>query len=141
MTESDRSKLSKLKPRQTRPPVEGASPIAADGGFGPMYYEESEDESVESKHREAGSETEPEADEDFGDDFDDFKAGAENEDFGDFDEGFEQPSISDEESADTDPPAPPVQSLPLWTSPFVSKILVTIRPNAAPSHTHCSLYC
>lgn len=138
MTESDRSKLS--KPKRTNPPLEGASPIAADGGFGPMDYEESEDESGESKHDEAGNDTRADADEGFGDDFDDFEAGAENEDFGDFDEGFEQPSVSDEETAETDPPAPSVQSLPPWTSPFVSKIHMTIRLIVTPRHFHCPLY-
>lgn len=123
MTESDRSKL--CNPKRTKTPVEGASPIAADGGFGPMYYVESEDESIESKHDEAGNDTEADADEGFGDDFDEFEASAANDDFGDFDEGFEQPSISDEEPAEMDPPAPSVQSLPPWTSPFVSKISMT----------------
>lgn len=125
MTESDRSKLS--KPKRTKPQVEGASPIAADGGFGPMDYEESEDESVESEYDEAGDKPKADADEGVGDDFDDFEAGAENEDFGDFDEGFEQPSISDEETAETDPPVPSVQSLPPWTSSFVSKIPMTMK--------------
>ena len=137
MTESDRSKLS--KPKRRKPPIEGASPIAADGGFGPMDYEESEDESDELKNEEVGSDTEADADEGFGDDFDDFKVGAENEDFGDFDEGFEQPPTSDEEPAETDPPAPSVQSLPPWTSPFVSKISMTIRLIVAPRYSHYSV--
>ncbi len=52
-------------------------------------------------------------DDGFGDDFDDFEAGAEAEDFGDFDEGFEQPSA--------DPDAPPkTESLPFSKAPFVS---------------------
>lgn len=118
MTESDRSKLT--QPKRTKPPVEGASPIAADGGFGPMDYEESEDDSVKWKHGEVDNDTEADAGEGFGDDFDEFEAGTENEDFGDFDEGFEQPPTSDDEPAETDPPAPAVQSLPPSTSPFVS---------------------
>ncbi|CAD6571512.1 MAG: hypothetical protein ASARMPRED_004620 [Alectoria sarmentosa] len=117
---SDRSKLS--KPKRTNLPIEGASPIAADGGFGPMDYEESEDESVESKHDEADNDTEADAGEGFGDDFDDFEAGAENDDFGDFDEGFEQFSMSDKEPAETDLPAPSVQPLPPSTSPFVNSL-------------------
>ena len=135
MTESDRSKLP--KPKRIKTPLEGASPIAADGGFGPMDYEESEDESGESKHDEAGNDTRADADEGFGDDFDDFEAGAENEDFGDFDEDFEQSSISDEETAETDPPATSVQSLPPWTSPFVSNIPMTFRLIVTPRHFHC----
>lgn len=137
MTESDRSKL--FKPERTRSRIEGASPIAADGGFGPMEYEESEDESIELEHDGTGGGTEVDADEGFGDDFDDFKVGAENEDFGDFDDGFEQASTSDEEPAETDPPAPSVQSLPPWTSPFVSKISTTTRLIIAPRHNHYSL--
>ena len=134
MTESDRSKLS--KPKRTKPPIEDASPIAADGGFGPMNYEESEDESVESEHDKAPNDTETDANEGFGDDFDNFEAGAENEDFGDFDEGFEQPPVRDEEPAETDPPAPSGQSLPPSTSPFVSNTirLVVAPPSLTLSH-------
>ena len=138
MTESDRSKLS--KPKRTKPLIEGASPIAADGGFGPMDYEESEDESIESKHNEAENDIVADAGDGFGDDFDDFEAGADNDDFGDFDDGFEQPATSDEEPAETDPPAPSVQSLPPSTSPFVSKTLPTVRHIVAPRHLHCSVY-
>ena len=137
MTESDRSKLS--KPKRTNPPIEGASPIAADGGFGPMEYGESEDESIGSKHDEADDDTEADASEGFGDEFDDFEAGAENEDFGDFDEAFEQPPISDEGLAETDPPAPSIQSLPPSTSPFVSKTYLTIKLTVAPRHLHSSM--
>ena len=121
MTESGRYQLS--KPKRTNPPIEGASPIAADGGFGPMDYEDSEAESVESKQDEANNDTVADAGDGFGDDFDDFEASAENEDFGDFDEGFEQPPTTDEGTAETDPPAPSAQSLPPSTSLFVSKLL------------------
>lgn len=138
MTESDRSKLP--TPKRTNPPIEDASPIAADGGFGPMSYEESEDESVESKHDEAGNDTDTNAGEAFGDDFDDFEAGAENEDFGDFDEGFEQPPIVDEAPAETHPPTRSSQSLPPLASPFVSKLPLAIRLVLAPYHLHCSVY-
>ena len=124
ITESDRSKLS--KPKRTKFPVEDASPIAADGGFGPMHCEESEDESVESKDDEVGNDTNVNVDEGFGDDFDDFEAGSENEDFGDFDDGFEQPPIVDEVSAETDSPPNIGQSLPPLTSPFVSEVPLTI---------------
>lgn len=136
MTELDRSTLSKSK--RTKFPIEGASPIAADGGFGPMDYEESEDGSIESKHDEAGSDTEAGAGEGFGDDFDDFEAGAEIEDFGDFDEGFEQHPVSEEEPVETDSHAHSAQALPPSTSPFVSKIPSAIRLIVAPRHWRCS---
>ncbi len=138
MTESDRSKLS--KPRRTKPPLEDASPIAADGGFGPMDYEDSEDESVESKHDEAVENTDADAGEGFGDDFDDFEAGAENDDFGDFDEGFEHSPITTEEQAEIRPHAPSGQSLPPSTSPFVSKIPLAIKPLVALRHLHWPEY-
>lgn len=50
----------------------------------------------------------------FGDDFDDFEAGAADEDFGDFDEG-EAP-----EPESIEPAAPSIQSFPSTESPFVS---------------------
>lgn len=43
-------------------------------------------------------------DDGFGDDFDDFEAGAEAEDFGDFDEGFEQPSADPDALPKPEPP-------------------------------------
>ena len=138
MTESDRSKLS--NPTRTKPPIEDASPIAADGGFGPMSYEESEDESIELEHDEAGNDTDASAGEAFGDEFDDFEAGAESEDFGDFDEGFEQPPIVDEVPAETDPPTRSSQSLPPLASPFVSKPPLATRLVLAPCHFHCSVH-
>ncbi|KAK3173739.1 hypothetical protein OEA41_007071 [Lepraria neglecta] len=98
--------------------VSSASPIAADGGFGPMDDEESEDESAGTDNNEANDDIDAKADEGFGDDFDDFEAGAENEDFGDFDDGFQQASASDEEGEETEPPAPSIQSLPPSTSLF-----------------------
>lgn len=114
-----RSKPSKSK--QVKHPLAGVSPIAADGGFGPMDDEESEDESAGRDHNEANDDIDAKADEGFGDDLDDFEAGAENEDFGDFDDGFQQASASDEEGEETEPPAPSIQSLPPSKSPFVSK--------------------
>ena len=136
MTESDRSKVS--KPKRSRPAIEEASPIAADGGFGPMSYEDSEEESVGSNHDEVDTETD--TGEDFGDDFDDFEAGAGDEDFGDFDEGFEQPSTTNEEPVETVSSIPSAQSLPPSVSPFVSKTFVTIKL-VALRHLHCSIHC
>ena len=65
-----------------------------------------------------------EADDDFGDEFDDFEEGGEEDDFGDFDDGFEEPAEGEEpESArDAEPqPAPPVtSSLPSFVSSLLS---------------------
>lgn len=58
----------------------------------------------------------------FGEDFDDFEAGAENEDFGDFDDGFQQPAESDEEQEETESLARPIQPIPPFTSLFVSNM-------------------
>ena len=136
MTESDRSKFP--KPKQIRPPIEEASPIAADGGFGPMNYGDSEEESIGSNHDEAGNDTEADTGEGFGDDFDDFEAGAGDEDFGDFDEGFEQPSIINEEPGEPVPSIPSAQSLPPSASPFVSNTLVIIKFIMALRRFHSS---
>ena len=138
MTESDRSKLS--KPKRTDASVETTSPIAADGGFGPMDYEESEDDSVEMETENASNNTEVDGGEGFGEDFDEFEAGAENEEFGDFDEGFEQPPLTDEESPETDPPPPSVVSLPPPTSPFVSTIPLILRLVVRYLHLHCAVH-
>ena len=63
---------------------------------------------------------EQDVNEDFGDDFDEFEAGAEDEDFGDFDEGTQQSSIPSTTILQPEPEAPPIQSLPLADIPFVS---------------------
>lgn len=53
-------------------------------------------------------------DDEFGDDFDDFEAGGEDEDFGDFDDGFEEPPAAPK-------PEPDKREAPaISTSPFVS---------------------
>ena len=115
-----------------KPLVAGVSPIAADGGFGPMDDEESEAEEehfqIDNNHNDTQDNTSSPAAEGFGDDFDDFEAGAENEDFGDFDNGFQQPVESDEELEETESPARPIQSIPQFTSPFVS-IMNTMNKN------------
>jgi hypothetical protein len=77
---------------------DATSPIAADGGFGPMDYGEDEEDGDDSapdnmaekyKHTTTNDNDEPEED-GFGDDFDDFEEGAAegDDDFGDFDDGF-----------------------------------------------------
>ena len=105
--------------------LESTSPIAADGGFGPMNDEESEHESDIITH-----ETEQNAKLDINDsigmDFDDFEAG-DDEDFGDFDDGFQQSSALDEEPQEPASSIPPIQSLPHATSPFVSNVNATIE--------------
>ncbi|KAL9615396.1 MAG: hypothetical protein Q9167_000224 [Letrouitia subvulpina] len=85
------------------------SPIAADGGFGPMAYEESATGSSRSLQHEA-PESDEEADRVAGDDFDDFEASAADEDFGDFDEPAPEPPK----------PEPP----PVSKSPFVSRYIL-----------------
>ena len=137
MTESDRSKLS--KPKRTDASIETTSPIAADGGFGPMSYEESEDDSVGMETENASENAEADGGEGFGEDFDEFEAGAENEEFGDFDEGFEQPALPDEESLETDQPPPSVVSLPSSTCPFVSKTPLILRLIVRYRHLHCAV--
>ena len=56
----------------------------------------------------------------FGDDFDEFEAGAGDDDFGDFDEGFQQASDIRSEQKAPEPPAPVPES------PFVSSYTLAI---------------
>ncbi|KAL6714082.1 hypothetical protein ACLMJK_008576 [Lecanora helva] len=90
----NRSKPSKSKPKERV--MNGPSLIAADGGFGPMIVDDSEKEDVESCHSDVDDPVEVNANEAFGEDFDDFEAGSGDDDFGDFDEGFQQPTMPDE---------------------------------------------
>lgn len=96
--------------------MRGGSPIAADGGFGPMAYEESATGPSRLLQIEA-SESDEEADRALGDDFDDFEAGAADEDFGDFDEPAPEPPK----------PEPP----PVSKSPFVSRYIFASEPVVA----------
>ena len=131
MTESDLptsslNRSTRLAFGARRPSLEGASPIAADGGFGPMTYDkdkekEEEDmehvEHVEDVEENSGdANADLEADDGFGDDFADFEAGAGDDDFGDFDDGFQQPS----EPSAAEKQAPTQPSAPSPVSPFVS---------------------
>ena len=100
--------------------IGGVSPIAADGGFGPMDVDESEEETTGSDGDDLDEATEADADEGFGEDFDEFEAGAADEDFGDFDEGFQQPSIPDGDLDQTQPSTLPVHSPQPSISPYVS---------------------
>ena len=139
--ENRSSHINRLAPHS---PTAEASPIAADGGFGPMHYDEESDEEEsdeddsdeqpiphrqeEEAHIEAPNDT-PTDDkdaEDIGDDFDDFEEGEEamDEDFGDFDDGFQEP-------AETSAPDPPKQSQPV---PITSLVSRTIENQAFPLH-------
>ncbi|KAI4086250.1 MAG: hypothetical protein LQ344_007714 [Seirophora lacunosa] len=71
------------------------SQIAADGGFGriPDNGEAATDNGLGGYPAQPNSAA---SDTGFGDDFDEFEAGAEADDFGDFDDGFEQPSTARE---------------------------------------------
>lgn len=64
------------------------------------------------------------ADDDQGEDFDDFEAGAGDADFGDFDDGFQQPSIVTDGSSDTSRVGSTKQDLSSPPSPFVSGSIV-----------------
>ena len=122
-----------------------SSPIAADGGFGPMVYgdgdeddeddeddgdgdgDDEDDVAVQKKHSyERRTPTDvpavtPDGDEpedEVGDDFDDFEEGAEADDFGDFDDGFQK-------SEETFQSAPPPKQLVMPTPPpFVSRAVI-----------------
>ena len=87
-----------------------------------MIDDGSDNESGEPDSGENGDDTGVDANEGFGEDFDDFKVGVEDEDFGDFDEGFQQSSVPEEGSEDTELPPPPVQIPSESTSPYVSMI-------------------
>lgn len=119
----NRSPISQV--RQREPLMKGNSPIAADGGFGPMGDEDSEDESNDPDVG-PNSDIEVDAKEDFGEDFDDFEAGAMDEEFGDFDEGFQDPPPSKghapeaQKSANFDP-------TPSSAFPFVSRSVVYLK--------------
>lgn len=102
--------------------MKGASPIAADGGFGPMKSEAIETESDQSE-ADADAIADDEFEEGAGDDFDDFESGAIDDDFGDFDEDFQQPlspTNPDPEQASSD--AAHVS----YTSPFVSRFTMKL---------------
>lgn len=89
-----------------------ASPIAADGGFGPMKKEAESDLSETDADVIADDESEA------GDDFDDFEAGAIDEDFDDFGEDFQQPPSP----TDSDPEQASSHAAHVsYKSPFVSR--------------------
>ena len=121
MTEpGSRSQLSHS--RHTGQTVDGVSPIAADGGFGPMDFDDYNDEKSHEgdMHKEPESSTADDVADRIGEDFDDFEAGAEVEDFGDFDEGTGKSPLPGRTFAEPEAEAPPRQSLPAANIPFVS---------------------
>ena len=125
---SSLSRSTRLAFGERPPSLEGTSPIAADGGFGPMSYDEDDDgsekDTIQVEHTTMHGE-EPDFNEGFGDEFDDFEAGAGDDDFGDFDEGFQQPSEPQVEPKDVEQPRPPA---PTPESPFVSSYtLIDLR--------------
>lgn len=73
------------------------------------------------------------SDDGFGDDFDDFEAGAEAEDFGDFDDGFGQPS------GDPKPPKP--EPPPFSNAVYVSNNTYRLAFHQASSICIKSLGC
>ena len=115
------------------PSVDGNSPIAPDGGFGPMHYSEDDDEDednesqeeeVVNKHKyEDNDQDDDETDEDgeegdegFGDDFDDFEEGAQADDFDDFDNDFQEPMEPEQEPSAR-------QVVTSVTPPYVSSLI------------------
>ena len=88
-----------------------------------MSYDEGQDGSDEALKEEANDLERDEASDDdggFGDDFDEFEAGAGDDDFGDFDEGFQQASEVEPEQKAPEPPAPVPES------PFVSSYTLAV---------------
>ena len=84
-----------------------------------MDDEGSEDETIDaasSLNSDIGVNTK----EDFGEDFDDFEAGAMDEEFGDFDEGFQEPSLSGHHVPGPQKSTDSSQA-PSSTFPFVSR--------------------
>ena len=88
-----------------------------------MSYDEDQDGSDEVVKEDATDLEPTEGSDDdggFGDDFDEFEAGAGDDDFGDFDEGFQQASDLRSEQIAPRPPAPVPES------PFVSSYILAI---------------
>ena len=75
---------------------------------------------------------ESDAEDDQGEDFDDFEAGAGDANFGDFDDGFQQPSFLTDHSSDINWVGSTKQVLSIPPTPFVSG---SIAKTTAPAHT------
>ncbi|KAL8766507.1 MAG: hypothetical protein Q9209_006723 [Squamulea sp. 1 TL-2023] len=94
----DRSSLPTPKPRPSA--VRRDSPIAADGGFGPMP---GNDDEVSDKASDDGLREE----------YNNFEAEDDDDDFGDFDDGFEQPTTAPEPAR---PELPSISKFPFVSS-------------------------
>ncbi|KAL8667333.1 MAG: hypothetical protein Q9168_007297 [Polycauliona sp. 1 TL-2023] len=99
---SHRSSLPSPRPRPSA--IRRDSPIAEDGGFGPMP---TSDDTTSSSDGQEPQQSTP-------GDFDDFGAQGDDDDFGDFDDGFEQSSTAPE------PAVPELPSLPKSPFPVLS---------------------
>lgn len=119
LTESGLHYRSLNMDREKRPKVASASPIAADGGFGPMEPDDSEEDqsTAETASQTRHPKDTPVTDDRLGEDFDEFEAGAADEDFGDFDEGV---SVGNETIEGPQTPPTSVPSFGFVESPFVS---------------------
>ncbi|KAL8917994.1 MAG: hypothetical protein Q9172_005602 [Xanthocarpia lactea] len=89
---SHRSSLPSPTPRPSA--IRRDSPIAADGGFGPMP--DNDDGCSDAPSSDELETPHTTADNGLGDDFDDFEAEGDDDDFGDFDDNFEQPLTAPE---------------------------------------------
>ena len=137
LTESGRptsslNRSSYLNHSGRRSSLEGTYPIAADGGFGPMDYDE---DGVNDGHcdenQQNGVDTRAAADDEnaaFGDDFDDFEEGAAADDFGDFDDGVQKPTEPELEPEDS--PMLSRKAFPSSESPFVSRAIFKMKIRA-----------
>ena len=68
------------------------------------------------------------ADDGFGDDFDNFEEGGGDDDFGDFDDGLQEPVLVEESKSTQDiEPAPMTSSLPSFVSSLLSNETVITR--------------
>ena len=85
------------------------SPIAEDGGFGPMNSEDDGDEEDDDEDDEDAAVED--------NDFEEFSEGAEVDDFGDFDDGFQDPTESERIA--------PQQPSSLGPPAFVSEINIS----------------
>ena len=90
----------------------------SDGESPPRRSPESQHQSrTPPEHEDDEEDADEAADDGFGEDFDDFEAGAEDEDFGDFDEGA---STAEEDAETAQSPPKPVPTFASVDSPFVS---------------------
>ena len=104
------------------------------GGYDKDTYEEPASRKLSQP---AVQDAEQAAEEGFGDDFDDFEAGAINEDFGDFNQDIQQSSLPSNSLAKSEPEAPSSQLLPPVDIPFVSDARLNMfNPGTRPWLTH-----